>query len=245
MRYLCVVTYDGSNYAGWQIQNDAKSIEETIEKVISKILNEETKIFGSGRTDAGVHALGQTFHFDSDKIKDKGKFLYSLNSLLPEDIFVQSINEVSDNFNARLSAIDKTYEYRLNTGKYSVFTRNFEHQFLQKLDIKSMQNAAKLFIGTHSFQNFTSKPEDTQNFVRTINLIDIFENNNVVVFRFNGNGFMRYMVRMIVGTLIQVGLGKLKNDDIKEILDSSERKIVSYKASANGLFLVNVNYGEK
>lgn len=245
MRYLCVVSYDGTNYAGWQKQNDAVSVEETIEKVISKILNKETKIYGSGRTDAGVHALGQTFHFDVENIKDNGKFLYSLNSLLPEDINVISIKEVDDNFNARLSAIDKTYEYRLNTGKYSVFTRNFENQFMQKLDVKSMQKAAKLFEGNHNFQNFTSKPKDTQNFVRTINYISIEEFNDLITFKFNGDGFMRYMVRMITGTLIQVGLGKLDIAQIKELLDTKERKIVSYKANANGLFLVNVNYDEK
>lgn len=245
MRYLCVVAYDGSNYAGWQIQNDARSIEETIEKAISKILNEETRIFGSGRTDAGVHAKGQTFHFDSNKIKENGKFLYSLNSILPEDIFVESMKEVSVDFNARLSAIDKTYEYRLNTGKYSVFARNFENQFLQKLDIKSMQKASKILIGTHCFQNFTSKPEDKENFVRTINKIGIEENDGLVIFVFNGNGFMRYMVRMLVGTLIQVGLGKLSCDDLEKILNAKERKIVCYKADANGLYLMNVNYAQK
>lgn len=245
MRYLCVVTYDGTNYAGWQIQNDAKSIEEEIEKVISKILNSETKIYASGRTDAGVHALGQTFHFDSDKIKDVGKFLYSLNSLLPDDIFVQSIETVHDDFNARISAIDKTYEYRLNAGKYSVFTRNFENQFLQKLDVERMKKSANLFVGKHCFKNFTSKPEDLDNFVRTINSIKISEHEGTIKFEFNGDGFMRYMVRMLVGTLIQVGLGKLNDEQIEDLLNSQERRIVSYKADANGLYLVKVNYGQK
>lgn len=245
MRYLCVVSYDGTNYAGWQIQTDVNSVEETIEKQLSKILNEEIKIYGSGRTDAGVHALGQTFHFDTEKIKDEGKFLYSLNSLLPDDIFIESITKVDSDFHARLSAVDKTYEYRLNTGKYSVFARNFENQYLQKLDVKAMQNAAKLFEGTHCFQNFTSKPEDEDNFVRTINNISISENIGKIVFRFNGDGFMRYMVRMIVGTLIQVGLGKLSIDKINEILNSKDRKTVCYKADANGLYLVSVNYTQK
>lgn len=242
MRYLCVVTYDGTNYAGWQIQNDAKSIEETIEVTISKILNTPTKIYGSGRTDAGVHAIGQTFHFDSNKIKDEGKFLYSLNSLLPEDIFVKSIRQVSDDFNARLSATSKTYEYRLNSGKYSVFTRNFETQFLQKLDVDAMKKASQKMLGTHCFQNFTSKADDQRNFVRTINKIDISQKDEVITFYFNGDGFMRYMVRMLVGTLIQVGLGKLTSDEVEEILNNKNRQVVSYKADAKGLYLLEVNY---
>lgn len=245
MRYLCIVEYDGTSYAGWQIQPDAVSIQETIEKVLSKILNIETKIYASGRTDAGVHAYGQTFHFNSKEISDTGKFLYSLNSLLPDDIYVTSMKCVDDDFNARISAIDKTYIYILNMGEFDLFNRNYVYQLMNQLNIEKMIEASKCFLGEHNFQNFTSKTEDENNFTRVIYKLNIEKENNIVTFTFNGNGFMKYMIRFIVGTLIQVGLGKLNLDEINNLINTKERHIVSYKAPANGLYLVNVNYMKK
>lgn len=242
MRYLAIVQYDGTNFAGWQVQLDSRSVEEEIEKVISKVLNTPTKIYGSGRTDAKVHALGQTFHFDSKAIKDIDKFKYSINKMLPEDIHIVSLKQVDEDFHARFSAKDKTYLYLLNTGEYDLFNRNFTNQYLRELDLKKMKEASKLFVGKHNFQNFTTKEEDKDNFIRVINKIDIVMNGNVISFTINGNGFMRYMVRMIVGTLIEVGLGKLSIKEVKEYLDSPVRKQASFKASPEGLFLLKVNY---
>lgn len=242
MRYLAKVTYDGTNFVGWQIQKEGRTVEEEIEKVLSRILNTETRIFGSGRTDAKVHALNQTFHFDSKEITDIGKFVYSLNSLLPEDINVNSIELVDDEFNARLSAKSKTYRYILNMGKYDVFNRYYVNQFLQKLDVTKIEEAAKLFIGEHNFQNFTSKEEDEKGFVRIINSLEVKVVYDTLIFTFNGNGFMRYMVRMIVGTLIEIGLGRIDINYVKESINSSNRKTVPYKAAPQGLYLVEVNY---
>ena len=242
MRYLAVVQYDGTDFVGWQIQPNGRSVEEEIEKVLSQILNTPTKIYGSGRTDAKVHAIGQTFHFDSKEIKDLGKFTYSVNKMLPEDIHILYINPVDDKFNARFSVKDKTYLYIINTGKFDVFNRRFVNQYLQELDIKAIKEASKLFIGKHNFQNFTSKEEDEDSFIRTINSFDVVVNGDAISFYINGDGFMRYMVRMIVGTLIEVGLGKLSIDKVEYYLETPKRNPVPYKAAPEGLYLLKVNY---
>ena len=225
MRYLAIVQYDGTSFMGWQIQSNARTIQEEIEKVLSKVLNTPTKIFGSGRTDARVHSIGQTFHFDSKEIDDLGKLTYSINSLLPEDIYIVSIKKVADDFHARFSAKDKTYLYILNTGRYDVFNRNYTNQYLRELDIKAIKEASKLFLGEHNFKNFTSKEEDKDNYIRTINSFDVVVNGDVISFYINGNGFMRYMVRMIIGTLIEVGLGKLSLEEVKEYLSDNDNQV--------------------
>lgn len=242
MRYLAIVQYDGTNFLGWQIQSKGRTVQEEIEKAISRILNTPTKIYGSGRTDAGVHALGQTFHFDAKEIENLGKFKYSLNQVLPEDIHVLSVVDVEDDFNARISATSKTYLYVLNIGDYDVFNRDFACQYLRPLNVEAMIDAIEVFNGEHNFQNFTSKEEDEKGFVRTIYGSHIEVVNNQILFTFNGNGFMRYMVRMIVGSLIEVGLGKLSKDELSYYLNKKERNVVSYKAEAKGLFLVKVMY---
>ena len=245
MRYLAVVSYKGTNFCGWQKQTVSKlpSVEVTIESVISRILNQETKIYGSGRTDAGVHALGQTFHFDTKKELDVTKFAHSLNELLPEDIRIQSVKPVADDFHARFNAKGKTYIYKIRNAKVSSpFKSDLEYTLGQPLDIEKMVEAAKVFEGKHNFQNFNSKEEDDAGFIRDINHISVSSKNDDVIISMTGDGFMRYMVRMIVGTLIQVGLGKLTSEDIKKILEDPVRKPSSYKAPAYGLYLKEVLY---
>ena len=245
MRYLATVSYKGTNYCGWQKQTVSKlpSIEETIEHVLSKIVNFETKIYGSGRTDAGVHALGQTFHFDSNKDLDVNRFMHSMNELLPDDIRVQKVEKVSDDFHARFNAIEKTYIYKIRNAKVSsAFKSDLEYTLGQKLDLEKMREAAQIFVGEHDFQNFTSKEEDEQKFSRNIGDISINCEKNDIEISLTGNGFMRYMVRMIVGNLIQVGLGKLTAKDLQDALESSVRKPSSYKAPAYGLYLKEVIY---
>ena len=245
MRYLAVVSYKGTSFCGWQKQTVSKlpSVEVTIEKVISRILNTETKIYGSGRTDAGVHALGQTFHFDSNKELDSYRFLHSLNELLPADIRILSLKSVADDFHARFNAKSKSYIYKIKNAKVSSpFKSDLEYTLSQELDVTKMVETSKLFVGNHNFQNFTSKEEDEDNFVRTISEINISKENDEIVILMTGNGFMRYMVRMIVGTLIQVGLGKLTSEEIKKILEDPVRKPSSYKAPAYGLYLKEVLY---
>ena len=242
MRILAVCEYDGTSYAGWQYQPNEVSVQETIENAISKIRNTKTQIFGSGRTDAGVHALGQTFHFDIEEERDLEKFRYSINCVLPNDIRIKSLKVVADDFHARLSAKSKTYEYRINLKEKSAFEFNHEEVVDQPLDIKAMEHCSKSFIGKHCFQNFTTKPEDQDGYMREIYEIKFIQADDHLRIRFTGNGFMRYMVRFLVGTLIQVGLGRINEDLVKKILNSEERKVVSYKAEGKGLFLVEVTY---
>lgn len=247
MRYFAVVSYRGTSFCGWQRQTVSKlpSIEETIEKVITRILSFETKIYGSGRTDAGVHALGQTFHFDSPKELDEQKFAHSLNELLPKDIRILSVSKVDDNFHARFNAKSKTYLYKIRNKKVSdPFASDLEYTLGQKLDVEKMVEASKLFEGEHNFQNFTSKEQDDEKFVRNIREITIKSEKDNIEILLTGNGFMRYMVRMIVGNLIQVGLGKLTSEDIKKELENPVRRPSSYKAPAYGLYLKEVKYDD-
>lgn len=243
MRLLAIVQYEGTNFAGWQIQPNERTIQEEIEKVISRIFDTKVQIYGSGRTDAGVHAIGQTFHFDTPKpVENLEKLRYSINSLLPKDIHIISLKEVDDNFHARFDVVSKLYLYSLSIGEYDVFSRNYSTQFMRKLNIKKIKEASKIFIGKHNFQNFTSKEDDKNNFVRTIYDFEIDVVGKTILFSISGTGFMKYMVRMIVGTLIEVGLDKLSVNDIKDLLDTDIRNTVPYKAPPQGLYLVNVEY---
>ena len=245
MRYLAVVAYRGTPFCGWQKQTVSKlpSIEEMIEVVLSRVLNNKTKIFGSGRTDAGVHALGQTFHFDSDKELDTAKLMNSMNKLLPLDISILSIKRVPDDFHARFSAKGKTYIYKIRNDKIKYpFAYDMEYTLGQKLDLDKMREAAQVFVGEHNFQNFTSKEEDEQKFTRNIGDISIKTEKNNIEISLTGNGFMRYMVRMIVGSLIQVGLGKMTAKDLQVALENPVRKPSSHKAPAYALYLKEVIY---
>ena len=245
MRYLATVQYKGTGYCGWQKQNVSKlpSVQEEIEKILSKILNEDIKIFGSGRTDAGVHALGQTFHFNTGKHIDFYKFSHGFNELIPNDIVLVDLKEVDENFHARFSAKGKTYLYKIeNKNHFDPFNENLAYQLKTKLDLKAMEEASKVFVGEHNFQNFTSKEEDDNNFGRNISKISFVEDEKFINIELTGNGFMRYMVRMIVGNLVQVGLGKLTKEEIEKNLNSNIRKPSSFKAPSEGLYLKEVLY---
>ena len=245
MRFFGLVQYDGTNFIGWQVQPEGRSVQAEIEKALSQILNTPIRINGSGRTDAGVHAFGQTFHFDTEKpILDTGRFKYSVNCVLPKDIHILRIEPVADNFHARYDVTSKTYIYSLNTGEYDVFNRHHITQFLRPLDVERMKELTQYFIGEHCFKNFTTKEEDKNDYIRTITEFEIVEINGLITFRIKGSGFMRYMVRLIVGTLIEVGLGKLTKDDILDYLTNDERSVTPYKAPPEGLILVRVEYGE-
>ena len=245
MRVFGKVAYQGSHYQGWQKQSDAPSVEETIEAVLSKILNQDINIFGSGRTDAGVHALNQTFHFDIEKENlDLDKLKYAANSLLPKDVFIKELKVVDNDFHARYSIKEKIYEYRIKFGERDVFNYQNEATIPYPTDIKKMEESLKLFVGQHNYQNFTSKEEDEAGFVREIKEISTvyYKEENRLTITLVGNGFMRYMVRYIIGTALAIGQGKEDLSFITDNLDSKERNIISYKAPAEGLFLKDVKY---
>ena len=245
MRLLCQVSYKGTNYQGWQRQKDAPSVEETIEKVLSQILNQNILIYASGRTDAGVHANKQYFHFDIDKEIDINRLRYSANCLLPKDIFINEIKQVADDFHARYSAKGKTYLYLIRFGERNPFNFDYEANIPQDVDINLLSKVLKQFEGEHNFQDFTSKEEDENNYVRTIYSVETiyYSDAHQFAITFKGNGFMRYMIRDMVGAALAVALKKEKEDYISYHLSSKEkREIVSYKAPAEGLYLVDVNY---
>lgn len=245
MRLLCQVSYKGTNYQGWQKQKTAPSVQEEIEKVLSQILNTEINIFASGRTDAGVHAQRQYFHFDTDSNMDLDRLRYSANCLLPKDIFINEIRQVSDDFHARYSAKGKIYTYLMRLDERNPFNYELETTIPYEIDIDLLIESLKLFEGTHNFQDFTSKEEDEDNFVRTIYSIEAnyIEQTKQLIISIKGNGFMRYMIRNIVGAALAVAA---KKEDISfieyHLSKKDKREIVSYKAPAEGLYLVDVNY---
>lgn len=243
MKYKIIFSYDGSKYYGYAIQeNEKNTIQEVVEKSISKILNANTKIYASGRTDKGVHALNQVATFDCEKSLNMSRFKNSLNKMLPNDIFIKKVSKVNDDFNARFSAKSKTYLYVINSNDYNPFLRNFEYT-IEGLNMKLMRQCASLFIGEHDFKNFTSKKEDQDNFVRTIYKISFKETkDNHILVEFKGNGFMKYMVRKLMGAIIEVGRGHISLDFVKNLLAENKRDIITYTAPPHALYLKKVEY---
>ena len=249
MRVFCVVQYKGTKYYGWERQIGQISVEEEIENALSKIFNQEINIFGSGRTDAGVHALGQTFHFDVDENKyDKFDLMYRLNCILPEDINIEEVTylEEGSDFHARYSAKRKVYEYRLSQNAKNPFRYDQCWMIARaNFDTKLLELGMEKFLGKHNFINFTSKEEDNDGFIREIYEIKwgFDEENREIGIRIEGNGFMRYQIRYIVGTLVAVATRKVDLDYIDEKLNNTEhRSITAYKAPAHGLYLMEVKY---
>lgn len=243
MRFKVSVSYDGSGFNGFQKQNDFRSVEQEINNVLTKMHKHEIKIIGAGRTDKDVHALAQVFHFDSDLNINTHGLKKGMNALLPEDIYVNDVEEVDETFHARFSAKEKTYEYKINTGEYNPLLVKYVYQLNKKLDINKIKSAANLFLGEHDFYNFCGYQEDKiKNYTRIIYSIDVEENNNQISIKITGNGFIRYMVRMIVAILIEIGLGKKDEEFIKQRLDSNKKQRSNYKVSGSGLYLVSIKY---
>ena len=244
MKILGICSYKGTNYYGWQKQVGFISVQEKIEKVISQVYDTPITIYGSGRTDAGVHALKQYFHYVSNKEKDLNQLAYALNKMLPEDIKILSLKEVNDDFHSRYSVKQKIYEYRILLTNKDPFNDDLAYVYPLSLDVALLEKALKKFEGTHNYQDFTSKEEDEDNFIRTIYSVNIFKEDNLLKIRFTGNGFMRYQIRDMIGTAIAVAAGKESLDFIdKHLLDNKvKREIISYKSPACGLYLVDVIY---
>ena len=245
MRVLGIVSYKGTNYQGWQKQIDTPTIQGTIESVLSQILNADINIQGSGRTDAGVHAQKQYFHFDLNKDIDLSRLRYSANCLLPKDIFINELKPVSDDFHARFSAKGKVYTYLMRIDERNPFNFEYEANIPYEIDVNLLIKALKEYEGTHNFQDFTSKEEDDDGFVRTITSVETTYIEQVKQFlvTFKGNGFMRYQIRDMVGAALAIAAKKEKEDFISYHLSNKpKREIVSYKAPAEGLYLIDVNY---
>lgn len=239
-----VIEYDGTRYRGWQKQKEnVATIQEKIEKVLSKMANEEVQVIGCGRTDTGVHAENYIANFHTNSTFTNEDILNYLYEFLPEDIVVKSVTDVHERFHARYNAKAKTYVYTINNGKYrDVFNRKFTYHTDEELNLNSMMAAADILVGTHDFKSFTSLKSDNKSTVRTINYIDITKKEHIIKIEVNGDGFLLNMVRIIVGTLLEVGKGELKPSDVAKILEAKERAQAGPMAQAKGLCLKKVEY---
>lgn len=238
-----IIEYDGTNYAGWQKQNNAITIQEKVEEAIESITGSLVEVTGSSRTDAGVHAKGFVCNFFTETNIPGENFKRALNRFLPQDIVVLSSEEVPVAFHARYNSIAKRYVYTIVNGpQRPAIGRNYVHYFYRKLDIEKMREAAKYFIGTHDFSAFKNKGSSVKTSVRTIKELKIVENENVIIFSIVGDGFLYNMVRIIVGTLLEVGVGRFKPEYIPEIICSKDRARAGKSAPASGLCLEEVFY---
>jgi tRNA pseudouridine38-40 synthase len=247
-----ILQYDGAGFSGYELQPGKKSIRGEIEKSLFKLFNKKIRITAASRTDAGVHALNNVINIKINHPIPAAKLVLALNSLLPEDIRVVKANEVSKNFNARFDVKSKTYEYLIYNGKnLNPIFRRFVWQVKPKLDLKAMRKAAKILVGKHDFSSFCASRGDDRNFVRTIHSFVIRHSSfmiwggsklKVISLRVTANGYLYKMVRNMVGTLAEVGLGRILPGEIEAILMANDRKLAGRTAPAAGLCLIKVNY---
>jgi tRNA pseudouridine synthase A len=242
--YKIILQYEGTRYNGWQKNKNAENtIQDLLETTISKVINEKVDVNGSGRTDAGVHAMGQTANFKASKQFSTKLLLNNINDALPSDIKILSCEEVNERFHSRLNAKSKTYKYTIDIGnKPNVFTRRFVQHYPCILDFWEMERAIKHIIGEKDFKTFCSNKRTKKSTIRTVYSIDIEKNGTEISFIYKGNGFLYNMVRIMTGTLIDVGTGKIKSNDINKIINSKDRSMAGATMPARGLMLMEVKY---
>lgn len=241
MRFLFQISYLGTNYSGWQSQLNATGIQEVVEKCLGTILRQKLSIVGSGRTDAGVHCSQQFFHVDIEKPFDGEKLIIQMNSFLPADIAIHSIAAIKPDVSARYEATERAYEYIITRKKDPLRTGRAFY-FFKEVDIKTMNKAAALLVGTHDFEAFSKVKTDVNHFICTIKEAEWNQKGDLLVFNIAANRFLRGMVRAIVGTLLDTGSGKISLKEFQEILKSRDRKKAGMNVPPEGLFLVKVKY---
>ena len=244
MRYFFEISYNGTNYHGWQNQDNAVGVQEVVENALSKLLREKTGIVGSGRTDTGVHCLQQFFHADIEKEFDPAKLIQRLNAFMPKDIVIRKILKVKPNAHARYDACARTYEYRITRTK-NPFLTHYAYYFFRDLDMPTMNRAAALLAGTHDFQCFSKVKTDVNHFICEVRQAFWNEKGELLVFRITANRFLRGMVRALVGTLLDVGTGKISVSEFQKIMQSKDRKNAGMNVPPEGLYLVNVKYPKR
>ena len=238
-----IIEYDGKQFNGWQKQPTKLNIQGEIERAIGEITGEEIDLTASGRTDAGVHSLGQTANFKTNSNIPIEKFAIAINSKLKRSIVIKSAEEVDERFHSRLSCKEKTYRYVINNSEYgTAIYRNMEYCVPQKLDVETMQKAAKYFEGEHDFKAFKASGTSSKSSVRTIFKAEVTKHEDRIYIELTGNGFLYNMVRIISGTLLDVGIGKIKPEEITEIIESKQRTRAGKTLPAHGLCLMEVNY---
>lgn len=237
------IEYDGKDFNGWQKQPNKLNIQGTIEQAISKITGEEIKLDASGRTDAGVHSLGQVANFKTNSNLPIEKFPIAINANLKKSIRILSAEEVDDRFHSRLTCKQKTYRYIINNSLYgSAIYRNLEYHVPQKLNVKKMKEAAKYFEGEHDFKAFKASGTSSKSSIRNIYKAEVYKDEDRIFIELTGNGFLYNMVRIISGTLVDVGLGKIIPKDIESIILEGKRENAGKTLPAYGLYLVKVKY---
>ena len=246
MRVKLVVAYDGTNYCGWQIQPNGITIEEMLNKHLSELLGEHIVVTGASRTDAGVHSMGNVAVFDTNTKMPAEKISFALNQRLPEDIVVQDSCQVPEDFHPRFSKSVKTYEYKILNRRFRLpLERNTSYFYHYPLDVAKIQQAAVYLVGEHDFTSFSSVHAQTNTFVRTIYSLDVSKDGDMISIRITGNGFLYNMVRIIAGTLIQVGAGMIEPEYMEAILAGKDRELAGPTAPAHGLTMVGIAYEEK
>lgn len=243
MRFLIKFSYDGTNYSGYQYQKNLPSIQEKLEEALEKINNnKKTNSVATGRTDKGVHALCQYAHANIEVNITEAQLKRALNSNLPKDIHVIETKIVPNDFHARYNVKSKEYKYYINIGEYNPIERNYVFQYNHELNILKMQEAIKVFIGTHDFRAFVTENKEKENCIRTITSATVKQTGKKIEISFKGTGFLRYQVRNMVGILIKVGENKLSTTDVEKILESKDRQKSGKTAPAVGLYLTDVSY---
>lgn len=238
-----IIEYDGTRFHGWQKQPTILTVQGELENLISQLLGEEVILFGSGRTDKGVHAKGQVANFHTNSKIPGEKFKYAINNHLPNDIVIRESREVGEEFNSRFSATGKEYRYLIYNSKIrSPILRNYTYHVPYKLHIDKMQKATSYFLGAHDFCSFMASGSSVTDTVRTIHDMCLKNKDNIIDFRVKGNGFLYNMVRIIVGTLIEVGAGKINIDVVLDIIEAKDRTKAGHTAPPQGLYLERVYY---
>ncbi len=240
-RVMLVIAYDGTNYCGWQIQPNGITVEEVLNRELSLLLKEKIQVIGASRTDSGVHALGNLAVFDTETKIPADKICFALNQRLPEDIRIQGSQEVPISFHPRRCNSRKNYEYRILNRKFDIPScRLYSHFVYLPLEVENMRKAADYLIGEHDFVSFCSTRTQAEDTYRTIYCLDIEKQDDMIIIRISGNGFLYNMVRIIVGTLLKVGLGVYPPYHVKEILEARNRQVSGPKVPAKGLTLVSI-----
>ena len=244
MKILLTVSYDGSSYYGWQRQNGFISVQQVLEEALSTLLKKDITVRGASRTDTGVHAMAQKAVFTDDTITiPVDKIPFAVNSFLPEDVVVTDAEQVSEDFHPQYSVTDKTYEYKILNAKFKVPMLNKYTEFVRpELDVEKMQAACQYFIGEHDFKAFCATGGSSKTTVRKIYSLAVVKNDDIITIRINGSGFLYNMVRIVAGTLVYIGLGKIQPKDVEDIIASKDRTKAGKTLSPNGLTLTEVNY---